>query len=288
MAKPSSAQDARVSTLPPPTFSKWVPAAVVEAAERLYAQLASEQDPAKAEKVLSRLTSDPRMKRVWDELYKKKRFEHQATDEFLHAASVTNASHAAASRQRASELRKAGGADNQRDADLLEAEAAVLESEGDPPTDPRWSEQDRAAQFLLHHAYRAVLDFKPVFLSDVVANVNTLRSLAERLRKDAAILRSLDLELNARKLDEIASDCDEEAWNIDPSRLEPGDDPWIITRRTGDIRLKTFIIDLSIPTVSMFGKYLYSTLATVANVVFASNNVTHEKVREILRSPPGA
>jgi hypothetical protein len=288
MAKPSSAEDARVSTLPPPTFSKWVPAAVVEAAERLYAQLASEQDPAKAEKVLSRLTSDPRMKRVWDELYKKKRFEHQAADEFLHAARVTNASHAAASRQRASELRKAGGADKQRDADLLEAEAAALESEGDPPTDPRWSEQDRAAQFLLHHAYRAALDFKPVFLSDVVANVNTLRSLAERLRKDAAILRSLDLELNARKMDEIASDCDEEAWNIDPNRLEPGDDPWIITRRTGDIRLKTFIIDLSIPTVLLFGKYLYSTLATVANVVFASNNVTHEKVREILRSSPEA
>ena len=56
----------------------------------------------------------------------------------------------------------------------------------------------------------------------------------------------------------------------------------------GDTQLKTFIIDLSIPTVSLFGKYLYGSLATVANVVFASKNVTHEKVREILRSPPGA
>ena len=130
MAKPSSAEDALVSTLPPRTFPKWVPAAVVEAAERLYAQLASEQDPAKAEKILSQLTSDLRMKRVWDELYKKKRSEHQATDEFLHAARMTHSSQAAASRQRASELRTAGGVDNQRDADLLEAEAAALESEG--------------------------------------------------------------------------------------------------------------------------------------------------------------
>jgi hypothetical protein len=243
----------------------------------------SEQDPAKAEKVLSRLASDPRMKRVWDELYKKKRFEHQAADEFFHAARVTNASDAAAGRQRASELRKADGVDNQRDADLLEAEAAALESMGDPPTDPRWSEQDRAAQFLLHHAYRAALDFKPVFLSDVVANVNTLRSLAERLRKDAAILRSLDLELNARKLDEIASDCDEEAWNIDPNRLEPGDDPWIITRQRGDIELRTFVADLSIVMQMLFRKTLPGTLATVTNVVLNRQDMTFEKVHDMIR-----
>ena len=277
-----------MSTSHPSTFPEWVPTAVVETAEQLCAEVASEQDPAKAEKVLSRLTSDPRMKRVWEELYKKKRFEHSRTNEFFHSARVTNASHAAAVRQRAHELSKAGGAHNQRDADLLEAEAAVLESLGDRLADPRWSEQDHAAQLLLYHAYRAALDFKPVFLSDVTSNVHTLRSLAERLRKDAKTLRSLDLAPNAVKLDEIASDCDEKASEIDPNRLKPGDDPWIITRRVGDIQLKTFIIDLSIPTVSLFGKYLYSTLATVANVAFARNNVTHEKVREILRSPPGA
>ena len=283
MTKLSSAKVACVSTLPPPTFPKWVPAAVVEAAKPLYAQLASEQDPAKAEKILSRLTSDPRMKRVWDELYKKKRFEHPAADEFLHAARVTNASHAAASRQRASELRKAGGADNQRNADLLEAEATALESEGDPPADPRWSEQERAVQLFLFHAYRTALDLKPVFLSDLQANVRKLRGVAEVLRTQAATLQSLGMDGDAQKLNEIASDCDDEARNMDPERLASGDDPWIITRQRGDVELRTFVADLSIAMQMLFRETLHGTLATVANVVLDRQDMTFEKIRDMIR-----
>ena len=85
------------------------------------------------------------------------------------------------------------------------------------------------SSFIMHIGRRLTLN--PSFFQTLRPMWIRYVSLAARLRRDAATLRSLDLELNALKLDEIASDCDDEAWQIDPSRLEPGDDPWIISRR---------------------------------------------------------
>ena len=287
MAKSSCAEEARVSTLPEPTFPNWVPVAVLDMAKRLRAELAAEQDRAKAEEVLSRLTSDPRMERVWCEVYKKKRLNHSPTDEFWHPARVTHASQAAASRRRAIELRKSGGVDNNHEADLLEAEATALESEPGQAFDQRYTEQDRGAQLFFYHAYRDALDFKLVLFSDLKANANTLKALADRLRKEADILRSLEMEENGRSLDEIASDCDDEAFNIDPARLESDDDPWIIRRQKGDVQLRTFVASLSIRTVSLFGDYLYGTIAAVANVALGRDDVRASKIREILSVHPG-
>jgi hypothetical protein len=285
-----------VSSLPPPTFPKWVvPAAVVEAAEQLYAQLAREQDPAKAEKVLLRLTYDPRMERVWDELYKKKGVNDKATEEFFNPAFVTNASVAAANRRLASDLRKKTGAINERDVKLLEAEAAVLERLGDPPADPRWSEQDRAVQLFLYHSYRTALDVKPVFLSDLQAKVRKLRGVAEVLREQAATLQSLRMNDDALKLNEIASDCDDEASKTFPERsivseenegslfTPQADDPWIIKRKRGDLELRAFVADLSITTNMLFRMTLHGTLANVTNVVFDRQDMTFDTIHDMLR-----
>jgi hypothetical protein len=287
MAKSSCAEEARVSALPESTFPNWVPLAVIDIAKRLCAELAAEQEPAKAERVLSQLTSDPRMKRVWYELYKKKRLNHRPTDEFWHPVRVTQASQAAASRKRAIELRKSGGVHNNREADHLEAEATALEGEPGPAFDQRYTEQDRGAQLFFYHAYRAALDLKPVLFSDLKANANTLKALADRLRKEAEILRSFEMEREVRKLNEVASDCDDRVWNIDPDNLEPGDDLWIVRRQKGDVQLRTFVASLSIPTVSLFDDYLYGTIAIVANVALGRDDVRPSKVREILRVHPG-
>ena len=209
MAKPSSAEEAHVTTLLPPNFPNWVPPpAVIDMAERLRAELAVEQDSAEAEKVLSRLTSDPRMKRVWDELYKKKRVNDIGREEFFNPAYVTNASVAAANRRLASDLRMKTGAVNERDAKFLEAEATLLEREGDSPADPRWSEQDRGVQHFFRHIYRIALDHKPVFLSDLQAKVEKLRGVVEVLRKEAVTLQSLGMNDDALKLNEIIWNCD--------------------------------------------------------------------------------
>jgi hypothetical protein len=65
--------EALVPDLAPLKFSTWVPHSAIEIAEQLYGELATERDPNKAEEILRRLVSDYRMKRVWSELYRKKR-----------------------------------------------------------------------------------------------------------------------------------------------------------------------------------------------------------------------
>jgi hypothetical protein len=268
------------------TLPKWVPPSVIHAAEQLQSELASEENPAEAQELWSRLVLDSRMKRVWQELYKKKYIHHRATEEFLYPACLTNASDAARKRRRALELRQKGGPINESEADLLEAEAALVEGEYDPPADPRWSEQDRAVQLFLHKVYRTALNHELIFLSDLEAKVSKLQKVAKRLRSDAAILSSHGMEREARKLHRIATDCDSEAVSILP--YEHGfsfktDDPWIIVRRRGDLELRAFVVDLSIITGTLFGKTLFGTLATVSNVRFNRQNATAGKVREMLR-----
>ena len=283
-----------MDTFPPLTFATWVPAALREEAERLYAKLTTEKNSTEAFKSLSRLVSDARMQGVWRELYKKKRLNDQATNEFVHPACVTSASKAAVQRQQARELRKKGGAKNESDAKsweaaaaLLESEAALLENEGDPAADSKWSEQDRAAQHFFNHVYRAALDSVPVFLSDIHAKIEKLRRVAESLEKQAAKLESLGMNAKAQSLREVASNCDDEAGNLDSRRLEPGDDPWIIARNRKDPKVRALVADLFIAARMCFGSSLYGTLATVANVVLSRDDMTGPKVREMLRVAPG-
>jgi len=90
---------------------------------------------------------------------------------------------------------------------------------------------------------------------------------------------------DARKLGEVAADCDDEVWNLEPNKSR-ADDPWIITRDRGDSNVRTFVVDLSIPTHLLFGKSLYGQLAAVANVVFSRDGITGLKVQEWLRDRP--
>jgi hypothetical protein len=275
-----------VSTSISDKFPNWIPPAIIHAAEQLHAELMSERNPTEALVVWSRLVFDSRMNRVWQELYKKKRLNHLATEEFFYPACVTHKSFAAKNRRVALKIRQKGGPENERDANLLEAEAAVLESIDDPHTDSKWSEQDRAVQLFFYHAYKEALDHKLVFLSDLEAKSRKVQEIAERLRCEAATLSSLGMKREARKLREIASDCDDEALNILPARESDGslaDDPWIIARRRGNLAVRTFVASFSIPVSQIFGTNLYSTLATVTNVVFNDQNLTGGKVRDMLR-----
>jgi hypothetical protein len=282
-----------VSTSISDKFPNWIPPAIIHAAEQLHAELMSERNPTEALAVWSRLVFDSRMKRVWQELYKKNRLNHQATEEFFYPACVTHKSFAAKNRRVALEIRQKGSPENEKDANLLEAEAAVLESINDPHADSKWSEQDRAVQLFFYHAYKEALDHKLVFLSDLEAKSSDLEAksrkvqeVAERLRCEAATLSSLGMKRAARKLREIASDCDYEALNILPARESDGslaDDPWIIARRRGNLAVRTFVTSFSIPVSQIFGTNLYSTLATVTNVVFNDKDLTGGKVRDMLR-----
>jgi hypothetical protein len=49
------------------------------------------------------------------------------------------------------------------------------------------------------------------------------------------------------------------------------------------VQIRVFLGVLSITTQTVFGKILYNTLATVANVMFEGQKLTGERVREMLR-----
>ena len=87
---------------------------------------------------------------------------------------------------------------------------------------------------------------------------------------------------DALKLEDIALDCDGAARNV----LSPykGDDPWILTRQSQDVKLRAFVADLASTTAMLFRKELHSTIATVANVLFSRQDLTRSKIREMLRS----
>ena len=172
-----------------PNFPDWVPEAVRLMAAKLWCEHSKQKDPANARQFLERLIINPMMKRVWDELYKKRRIEHKATDEYLYPACVTNASAAVRKRRRALELRANGGSVNEREADDLEAEVAFYERENGQPADPIW-EQDRAAQLLFRDAYQSALNPQPIFAHDLRSNIRKLGIVAKQLRKISGVLSS--------------------------------------------------------------------------------------------------
>ena len=154
-------------------FPDWLPDAVQQQAKKLWRVLPTEKDPVKAQKVLEQLISNPLMKRVWAELYRKQSDKHKG---FFNFACLTNASKAAAHREEAHELRKKGGDKNRRHAEFLEFEARYIEVLPGEPSNPSWSEQDRAAQLFLSGAYRAALSTEPelVWREDIQAGVSKL------------------------------------------------------------------------------------------------------------------
>ena len=273
-----------------PDFPEWLQSAVRHEATRLWSKLPTEKDPIKAQKVLTQLISNPLMKRVWDELYKNKIGNHRG---FLHPARLTNSSKAAVLRERAHELREKGGDKNDHDADLLEFEARLIQRIPEKPADPTWSEQERAVQSFLAHAYRAALENKPKVFSEIQIKVRKLQQIADSIRKISKELESIVGPIYAATLMNVADECDDDARIMEP-RL--GNEPWIVVRRRGDVLRKTFVARLSYATHFLFAKTLHNTIANVTNVVFGSEHtasdqvdrrrvrpITGENVREMLR-----
>ena len=275
-----------------PDFPDWLPDAVQRQAKKLWRRLPTEKDPIKARGILEQLISNPLMKRVWDELYRKQSDKHKG---FFNFACLTNASKAAAHCEEAHELRNKGGDKNRRDAEFLEFEARFFEILPGESSNPSWSGQDRAAQLFLSGAYRAALSTEPELVSDIQAKVSKLRNVAKKLRLLAAELQSVEIhvtEIYAKTLREVAADCDDDAKVMTPS---PARDPWLVTRKRGDLRLKTFVARLSYTSQLLFMKTLHNTIANVTNVVFSSQSanvigdecrqrrLTGENVRQMLR-----
>lgn len=209
----------------------------METAAELFANFSKENDPDRAHEVLRRLVVDARMKRVWAEIYRKKR--HRSTEEFLH-----------------------------------EADTASLEALG-RSLEPKWTNQDRAAQALLSQAFRTALDEEPVLRSNATAKMKDLRNAASLVRSIAARLQSHGLNDRAFDLAAIADHLDDEGeGNVAAGYF----------RGTRDARVRSFVLSFSWKTFWLFGDALYGTVGNVTNAVFNRSDMTGIKVREMLRN----
>jgi hypothetical protein len=264
----------------------WVRKAVTEMAERLGAELEAENN-SKGLSVLSRLISDPRMQSVWRVLYAQARdrnnYEH--TGEFFHKASVLPASRAQKMRNEASELRIKGDDLNLSDAKLLEAEARAWEALPDFSEGTKWSEQYMAVHLLFGEACRSFSDIEPTLLSQLQTDAERFTKIACNLREQAIILESLGWFEQAETLADIANDCEQQFF--ESAIAHHTDEPEAITRRRGDTKLRTYIVRLSILTTQLFPTPQYGVLAALANVVFETDSVTSDNVRDIVRNSSG-
>jgi hypothetical protein len=192
-----------------PVIPVWVPEAVAAEAIDIYEDI--DCDSGQSFEVLSRLVSDERMKIVWGEIYERKRENYKTSEQFAHLATMTHVAEATSMRRRAIQKRQKGEDDK---AKLLEQEAAALERLQDPPSDPRWSEQDLAAQSFLRFAFYNAIDIEPVFLTDLKKRNELLQAVIDVLKTQSSALTSLGLADSAHQLEEIISDIDAEVGNL--------------------------------------------------------------------------
>ena len=259
------------------SFPRWLPPAVMHAAKRIHAQVATEKDPAKARDVLSQLTCDTRMRPVWNRPYERSR----DTEELRYPAYIRYTSRVPEYRRHARDLRGKGGSDNEQEARTWEAEADALEGSYDPLADQPWTDQDLAAQLFLWHVYGCALNRDPVFLSELKAKARKLDSVAMQLWKIAAALQLLGKDEDARVLKDMAHGYADEAMNLDS--VGPDDDPWIIRHQEiGDDELRALVGLLSGVPVMLFRQKWYGTIATIANVVLNRQDLKALKIRDVI------
>jgi hypothetical protein len=269
------------------TIDSWVPVAVANVAARLHAQFI-EQNSEEGLTILSRLTSDRRMRAVWQRLYSKKRDEkYRSTDVFVYPA-ITLKSRAANLRRQAHDLREKGGESNEIEADCLDSEAnaamnAQAKAEEALPGFANYSAsvaQDSAVARFFEYACRAAIDITPTYLSDIEARLAKTGAISLALREQKAELFELELWDEADKLGEIIEQCDD-LVELQSESIQSGD-PIIISRKRGDPKLRSYVVQLYELGFALFGTPLYGTLATMANVVFDCKTVTRQMVQDWL------
>jgi hypothetical protein len=265
------------STLPPLEFEDWVPAAVRDEARKIQAETSSQKDPVKAASLLSRLTSNTRMKAVWAEFNKRKRDNYKSTDQYVNRMYMTNASRAPRLRKEASWIRDHGPNKHKIDSFFMDLEAEQLErSSYDPLLHTPWTEQELGMQFFLWKVHDAALDIKLYLKRDVPV----LRRAAEQLRELAAKLQPLHVD--CRALGEVAVSCDNAARMRD---VDPTDEnPTVMVREASDPKLRTYVVELSGVTTWLCGKNMRGTIANVANVALDREDITDRDVGGILRA----
>ena len=277
------------------SFPEWTPPCIRDLAQLLYNKRhkARAKDKKKArakdKKIFYRLTLDPRnprMKRVWDELLKKKRLKDRKTEQYLHPTATSDGGkrfwsfRARSLQSRAEELRKRGEGP---EADRVQVRAILVEMEV-PNIFSRlqrakFEPQEQGLIFLFYTAFKFAQETpQSVSVAEERKAAGRFRAMAKTIRADAAEEQRVRGYFDHRLLDaafayeELADDA-----------VGPLGTAVLVSRKPrSEPRLKGFVMALASTTQVLFGAPLCGTVATLTNVALERSDITDDKVRKIL------
>jgi hypothetical protein len=268
----------------------WVPGPVAELARIMYRHLIADGADSGSIKLLRRLTCDPRMKRVWNELLRHKRVNYRTTGHFLHPA--RSGPKIFWTREARTRLRRADLIrildKEERIAKIEPLEASALLAEFAEITGlfsryggrhPENSRQQNALAFLFHEAFTlAQQKPRPVSQTEAQAARSYFLAMAKRILADEIQQRRLGRPPEER-LSRAASAYVELADTVAPA----SGSPLLVMRRHGhNESVKGFVMEFASTTKEIFGAPLFGTVATFANVALDRDDLTGEKVRKML------
>jgi hypothetical protein len=208
--------------------------------------------------VLKRLATDPRMQRVWTELYRRQR----KSNKFVHSV-------------------KRFFQRDFRQLEFPEIAAALTKAFA---TLSGAEQQDMAVGHFLEAAWFFAATPLPLMTEDRInSQVKSYRRMASQLRKDAEGLRALHLGNDAANLESAAIRCEQIADQVRPTHEEIR---WLLpiaARRRGDEIMRGYVLRVSAHCHDAFGKWLTGTVATAASVAL-SKKITEDAVRAIVRA----
>ena len=265
----------------------WLPLPVASHARQISCRTKSD------ELVLRRLTSGPRMERVWTELLKRKRSNYESSDTFKYPATARR-DWDPGSREglrRVQTIRRMSGPEAKHAANKLEAgvnlgwaaDTVIWEKHILRPglRDGKSSElliQERALVSFFSQAFEfARTDSRPVPRAVARQKRAHYLDMAERIRTDVADLDSFSTEalVDAAFAYEALADT---------AAPPPGHPLQVQRRRRGDERQTAFVLQLVDGSNAIFGQPLYGIVAIMANVAFDCENWTDARVRKVTKS----
>ena len=262
------------------SFPEWIPRCIQDLVQILYNDANRHNRVKDVKGVLARLKLDPRMKRVWDELLKKKRSNYGKTEQYVHPAVSYHGSKrfwsfaARTLQSRAEERRKRGEgpeADRaQTQAILREMEVPNIFSRLHPA---KFAPQEQGLIFLFYTVFNLAKETpQSVAVAEARKAARRFRAMAKTIRADVGPYLDHRLLDAARAYEELADDAVGSLGTV-----------VLVSRKArGEPRLKGFVMALASTTKVIFGDPLYRTVATLTNVALNRSDVTGDKVRKML------
>lgn len=266
-------------------FPEWVPECIIDALARINAKAKNEENPQWATEVLRRLATNSRMKHVWQEVFRRKLAKGARPGNFFNPV-MTQTDRAARLRRQAKGLLVGDSVEDRHFGERLSNEASDLEKTPSLFAHPEWNLQERAAQCWIYNAYEIALADNPVYLSDLKEQKAVLQTTSETLQSLVIKLQPFvasGYSILTQHLRELAEEAKREAQTINPENYPKIEDPWVLVRKREHDRLRTFVINFSFITFSIFGRRMHGTVANVASAIYGNANLSGDQVRTVDR-----